>query len=93
MLLWLRSNKGIIQKNKNISEKSNFWGIILADITEGSNLTFRPGRIDDVNEVGKIIFDAFTSPVNKHHFPSDFPTPNAGIDAASYFYPILDFIL
>jgi predicted N-acetyltransferase YhbS len=52
-----------------------------------TNLTlrFRPGRIEDVNEVGKIIFDAFTSLANKHHFPSDFPTPNAGVDAASYF--------
>ena len=57
----------------------------MAEITKDSTLTFRPGRIDDVNEVGKIIFDAFTSLANKHHFPFDFPTPNAGIDAASYF--------
>jgi predicted N-acetyltransferase YhbS len=57
----------------------------LADIIKDSNLTFRPGRIDDVNEIGKIIFDAFTSLANKHHFPSDFPTLNAGVDAASYF--------
>ena len=57
----------------------------MADIKEDSNLTFRPGRIDDVNDVGKIIFDAFTSIANKHHFPSDFPIPNVGIDAASYF--------
>ena len=56
----------------------------MADITN-LTLRFRPGRIEDVNEVGKIIFDAFTSLANKHHFPSDFPTPNAGIDAASYF--------
>jgi predicted N-acetyltransferase YhbS len=57
----------------------------LVDIIKDSKLLFRPGRIDDVNEVGKIIFDAFTSLANKHYFPSDFPTPNAGIDAASYF--------
>jgi predicted N-acetyltransferase YhbS len=57
----------------------------LAYITKDFNLTFRPGRIDDVNEVGRIIFDAFTSLANKHHFLSDFPTPNAGIDGASYF--------
>jgi predicted N-acetyltransferase YhbS len=56
----------------------------LADITN-LTLRFRPGSIEDINEVGKIIFDAFTSLANKHHFPSDFPTPNAGIDAASYF--------
>lgn len=57
----------------------------MADIIEDPTLTFRSGTIDDVNEVGKIIFDAFTSLANKHHFPSDFPTPNAGIEAASYF--------
>ena len=57
----------------------------MADIIEDPTLIFRPGRIDDVNEVGKIIFDAFTSLANKHYFPSDFPTPNAGIEAASYF--------
>ena len=57
----------------------------MADITKDYDLRFRPGRIDDVNEVGKIIFDAFTSLANKHHFPSDFPTPNVGIDTASYF--------
>ena len=57
----------------------------MANIIKDSNLTFRPGRIYDVNEIGKIIFDAFTSLANKHHFPSDFPTPNAGVDAASYF--------
>jgi predicted N-acetyltransferase YhbS len=57
----------------------------LAKIIKDLTLTFRVGRIDDVNEVGKIIFDAFTSLANKHHFPSDFPTPNAGIEAASYF--------
>jgi predicted N-acetyltransferase YhbS len=57
----------------------------LADITEDFNLIFRPGRIEDVNEVGKIIFDAFTFLANKHHVPSDFPTLNVGIDAASYF--------
>jgi GNAT superfamily N-acetyltransferase len=57
----------------------------LPDITKDFNLTFRLGRIDDVNEVGRIIFDAFTSLANKHNFPSDFPTPNAGIETASYF--------
>jgi predicted N-acetyltransferase YhbS len=57
----------------------------LAKIIKDPTLTFRVGRIDDVIEVGKIIFDAFTSLANKHHFPSDFPTPNAGIEAASYF--------
>lgn len=56
----------------------------MADITN-LTLRFRPGSKEDINEVGKIIFDAFTSLANKHHFPSDFPTPNAGIDAASYF--------
>ena len=57
----------------------------MADITEDFNLIFRPGRIEDVNEVGKIIFDAFTFLANKHHVSSDFPTLNVGIDAASYF--------
>ena len=57
----------------------------MAKIIKDPTLTFRRGRIVDVNEVGKIIFDAFTSLANKHHFPSDFPTPNASIEAASYF--------
>ncbi len=48
-------------------------------------LRFRSGRIDDINEVGKIMFEAFSSIAHKHGFPPDFPSIEAGIDAASYF--------
>jgi predicted N-acetyltransferase YhbS len=34
----------------------------------------RPGTIDDAEKVGKIIFEAFLSIADKHHFPSDFPS-------------------
>jgi ribosomal protein S18 acetylase RimI-like enzyme len=56
----------------------------LADTTDPT-LRFRPGRIDDVKEVGKIMYDAFSSVANKHGFPSDFPTIDVGIGVASYF--------
>ena len=56
----------------------------MADTTDPT-LRFRPGRIDDVKEVGKIMYDAFSSVANKHGFPSDFPTIDVGIGVASYF--------
>ena len=51
----------------------------------------RPGRIDDADKVGKIIFEAFSAVVNKHSFPPDFPSVDVARDLASSFYPILDF--
>lgn len=34
----------------------------------------RPGRIEDADKVGKIIFEAFSAVANKHSFPPDFPS-------------------
>ena len=48
-------------------------------------LRLRPGTIDDANEVGKIIFDAFSGIADKHGFPREFPTVDIGINVASYF--------
>lgn len=53
--------------------------------TKDPTLKFRSGRIDDVNDVGKIMFEAFSYLANKHGFPSDFPSIDIGKDAASYF--------
>ena len=56
----------------------------MADTTY-TTLRFRDGRIDDINEVGEIMYKAFSSVADKHGFPSDFPSIDAGIDAAAYF--------
>jgi GNAT superfamily N-acetyltransferase len=34
----------------------------------------RPGRIEDADKVGKIIFEAFSAVAGKHSFPPDFPS-------------------
>jgi hypothetical protein len=34
----------------------------------------RPGRVDDTDKVGKIIFEAFSAIADKHNFPPDFPS-------------------
>ena len=48
-------------------------------------LTLRPGRIEDADKVGRIIFEAFSTIAEKHSFPSDFPSVNIGISVASSF--------
>jgi hypothetical protein len=48
-------------------------------------LRLRPGRIDDADKVGKIIFEAFSAIADKHGFPSDFPSVDIGRSLASSF--------
>jgi ribosomal protein S18 acetylase RimI-like enzyme len=48
-------------------------------------LRLRPGRIDDADKVGKIIFKAFSAIADKHGFPSDFPSVDIGRSLASSF--------
>ena len=38
----------------------------------------RPGRIDDADTVGKIIFDAFSAIADKHGFQREFPSVDTG---------------
>lgn len=48
-------------------------------------LRLRAGVIDDANDVGKIIFEAFSEIADKHGFPREFPSVDIGINVASYF--------
>ena len=48
-------------------------------------MRLRPGRIDDADKVGKIIFEAFSAIADKHGFPSDFPSVDIGRSLASSF--------
>lgn len=43
----------------------------------------RPGRIDDADKVGKIIFEAFSAVADKHSFPPDFPSVDVARGLAS----------
>lgn len=43
----------------------------------------RPGRIEDADKVGKIIFEAFSVVANKHSFPPDFPSVDVARGLAS----------
>jgi hypothetical protein len=43
----------------------------------------RPGRIEDADKVGKIIFEAFSAVADKHSFPPDFPSVNVARGLAS----------
>lgn len=49
------------------------------------NLRLRPGAIDDANDVGKIIYEAFSGIADKHGFPREFPTVDIGINVATSF--------
>jgi predicted N-acetyltransferase YhbS len=49
------------------------------------NLRLRPGVIDDAEEVGKIIFDAFSGIADKHGFSREIPNVDNGINVASSF--------
>jgi predicted N-acetyltransferase YhbS len=48
-------------------------------------LRLRPGRIEDADNVGRIIFEAFSAIAQKHGFPPDFPSVDVGRGAASSF--------
>ena len=48
-------------------------------------LRLRPGRIEDADKVGRIIFEAFSAIAEKHGFPPDFSSVDVGRDAASSF--------
>jgi predicted N-acetyltransferase YhbS len=48
-------------------------------------LRLRPGRIEDADNVGRIIFEAFSAIAQKHGFPPDFPSVDVGRAAASSF--------
>ncbi len=43
----------------------------------------RPGRIEDTDKVGKIIFEAFSVIADKHGFPPDYPSVDVARDLAS----------
>ena len=45
----------------------------------------RPGRIDDADAVGKIIFDAFSAIADEHRFQREFPSVDIGRGLASSF--------
>jgi predicted N-acetyltransferase YhbS len=48
-------------------------------------LKLRPGRIEDADEVGRIIFEAFSAIAEKHGFLPDFPSLDVGRHVASSF--------
>jgi predicted N-acetyltransferase YhbS len=48
-------------------------------------LRLRPGRVEDADNVGKIIFEAFSTLVEKHGFLPDFPSVDVGRAVASSF--------
>jgi predicted N-acetyltransferase YhbS len=43
----------------------------------------RPGRIEDIDKVGKIIFEAFSAIADKHGFPPDYPSVDVARGLAS----------
>jgi predicted N-acetyltransferase YhbS len=43
------------------------------------NLTLRPGTPADTERCGTICFEAFQAIADRHHFPPDFPSPQAAI--------------
>ena len=45
----------------------------------------RPGRIDDADDIGRIIFDAFSAIADKHGFQREFPSVDTGVGLASSF--------
>ena len=48
-------------------------------------LRLRPARLDNAEEAGRIIYEAFSTIAEKHGFPSDFPSVNVGITTAASF--------
>ena len=53
--------------------------------TNEQPLRLRPGRLDDANEAGRIIFEAFATIAEKHGFPPDFPSVDVGRTSAASF--------
>jgi predicted N-acetyltransferase YhbS len=47
------------------------------------HIRLRPGRLDDAEEVGTIIFEAFSGISSRHGFPPDFETVDIAINTAS----------
>jgi GNAT superfamily N-acetyltransferase len=53
--------------------------------TNEHTLRLRLGRLDDAEEAGRIIFDAFSTIADKHGFPPDFPSVDSGVNSAASF--------
>lgn len=53
--------------------------------TNEHTLRLRPGRLDDAEEAGRIIFEAFSTIAKKHGFPPDFPSVDSGVNSAASF--------
>lgn len=49
------------------------------------NLNLRPPTAADHPEIGRIVFEAFKSIAEKHHFPLDFPAPEAAAGLTALF--------
>jgi len=43
------------------------------------DMILRPGRLEDANACGMIVFEAFKSIVRQHNFPLDIPSAEIGI--------------
>ena len=52
-------------------------------LVQTDTFRLRPGRIEDADKVGKIIFEAFSAVANKHNFPPDFPSIDVARGLAS----------
>jgi predicted N-acetyltransferase YhbS len=52
-------------------------------LVQTDTFRLRPGRIEDVDKVSKIIFEAFSAVADKHSFPPDFPSADVARGLAS----------
>jgi predicted N-acetyltransferase YhbS len=52
-------------------------------VQTGYTFRLRPGRLDDADKVGKIIFEAFSAIADRHGFQSDFSSADTGRRLAS----------
>ena len=52
-------------------------------LVQTDTFRLRPGRIEDADKVGKIIFEAFSVVADKHSFPPDFPSVDVARGLAS----------
>ena len=43
------------------------------------DMILRPGRLEDANACGMIVFEAFKSIASQHNFPLDIPSAEIGI--------------
>ena len=78
-----RQKEGSEVKEYKIQRMWNFHTNILTSTEYAFKL--RPGRIDDADAIGKIIYDAFSAIADKHGFQREFPSIDTGIDLASSF--------